>query len=648
MYSHILYNTNRSIFQIRKQNNSLDVKIVYRCTSNNKNDIVLFDKNMGCNHSFKKPNNLKEIYNAWDQFIDLSLNQGNSHIAFTINIDDLEKEHVNILKMHPIGVGSEKWDIYSNLYLSLILHTRCHLHCQLFTVCDFNKLVSWLFITTEENEQGVLHAHGIIAYRNLTDYNKNISNNILNRLRKYGDDCDVVLKDLNNFKNIKGWIRYLHKDKVLVFPPLFKSTITIGEILEKTFTKPYINNYHMRNNFRIESDGFNDEVIEFRNFVFDDEVDDLFPDLKGIMLNKNELNENIFIDLILNYLILKKYFLYNDNIYEKVDKMLISYKKVGSLKEVLFDKFENNIILFFTETFPCQFKGFDFYFLIKTFKNKMESSILKIKNLTTNKINLNFFYLEFNDGVYDIKNNKFVQRNNFNERDSTTIKYYNKSYSRVRHTQPENWIEGIKNAVGKDNAKDFTTICLFIASLFQEKNDDIKKNFLYIYGQSNTGKSTFLTKVLTRYYGLENIGNIVNSTNFKFQDILNKLIIIMDEFRYSSSSSSDFLKLLGGEPLLTTQKYNKDHVTIDKNKGFILSNNLFSEKNESVNKALLERLHIIEFLNVVCYDKSSINELLKDEEPSIIIFCNKLYFSYLNKKSKRQIKVKNRKYEVIE
>ena len=63
----------------------------------------------------------------------------------------------------------------------------------------------------------------------------------------------------------------------------------------------------MKNNFRIESSGFNDEVVEFVNFVFDDEVDDLFPNIKGIMLNKNELNENIFIDLILNYLILKKY-----------------------------------------------------------------------------------------------------------------------------------------------------------------------------------------------------------------------------------------------------------------------------------------------------------------------------------------------------
>ena len=608
---------------------------------------------MGCNHSFKKPNNLKGIYNAWDNFIDLSLNQGNSHIAFTINITDwcgfVSQEHINVLKLHPISVGKEKWIEYFNLYVSLITHTRCQIYCQLFEIREFNKLVSWQFITTEENKKGVLHAHGIIAYRNLMDYNKNISNNMLNMLREWGDDCDVVLKDLNKFKDIKGWVRYLHNDKILVFPPLFLSTILIKEILEKTFTQPYTKNYHLKNNFRIESDSFfYSEAVGFDDFVFDDEVDDLFPNIKGIMLNKNELNEDIFIDLILNYLTLKKYYLYNDNIYEKVDKMLISYKKVGTLKEILFDKFENNIVLFFTETFPCQFKGFDFYFLIKTFKNKMESSILKIKNITTSKIKLDFFFLEFNDGIYDIKNNKFIRKNNFNERDAATIKYYNKSYSRVRQTQPENWIEGIKNAVGKDNVKDFTTICLFIASLFQEKNDDIKKNFLYIYGQSNTGKSTFLTKVLTRYYGLENVGNVVNSTNFKFQDILNKLIIIMDEFRYSPSSSSDFLKLLGGEPLLTTQKYNKDHVTIDKNKGFILSNNLFSEKNESVNKALLERLHIIEFLNVVCYDKDSINELLKDEEPSIIIFCNKLYFSCLNKKSKREIKNKNKKYNIIE
>jgi len=121
----------------------------------------------------------------------------------------------------------------------------------------------------------------------------------------------------------------------------------------------------------------------------------------------------------------------------------------------------------------------------------------------------------------------------------------------------------------------------------------------------------------------------------------------MDEFRYSSSLSSDFLKLLGSEPLLTTQKYNKDNIIIDKLMGFILSNTLFFEKNENINKALLERLYIIEFLNTVCFNKENINELLKQEEPNIIIFCNKLDFSYFNKKPKNKIQNKNKVYKIL-
>jgi phage/plasmid-associated DNA primase len=170
-------------------------------------------------------------------------------------------------------------------------------------------------------------------------------------------------------------------------------------------------------------------------------------------------------------------------------------------------------------------------------------------------------------------------------------------------------------------------ICLFLSTLFQNKCEDNKKNFLYIHGKTNTGKSTYLTKVLTRYYGIDNVGNIVNSTNFKFQDLYEKLLVIMDEFRYSSGSSSDFLKLLGGEPLLTTQKYSKNHILINKVMGVILSNYLFHEKNDSVQKALMERLFVVEFLNSVNKDLVNINEVLQDEEPSIIIFCNKVYFS---------------------
>ena len=364
----------------------------------------------------------------------------------------------------------------------------------------------------------------------------------------------------------------------------------------------------------------------------------MYLNLEGIVLNKNELNENIIIDLILNYLKLNKLFIHNDYLYSKIEDTLISYKKIGGVKEILFDQFETNIISFFTEYFPCQFDGFDFYYLIKTYKNKMESSIDKIKNISTNKITLNFSFLEFTDGIYDLQNNNFIFKNNFiNSSNICTIKYYKQAYNWIRKNKPKTWINGITNAIGKENINDFVTICLFIASFFRPKDDTMKKKFMYIHGKTNTGKTTYLTKVLTRYFGPENVGNVINSSDFKFQDLQNKLLVIMDEFRYSSTFSSDFLKLLGGEPLLTNQKYSKNHITIQGLMGLILSNYLFFEKDTSTNQALLERLHIIEFLYNVDkelknMDTNNINQLLTNEEPNIIIFCNKLYFSYYNNK----------------
>lgn len=601
---------------------------------------------MGCNHSFKKPNNLKEIYNAWDVFIDWSLNKGNSHIAFTINIpNNLENlldliNYSNILKMHPIDINSKKYQDYNckknGLFMELSLFWG-----YFDEISKFNKLITWRYRSTEENKNGVLHLHGIIAYRNLTDFNKNIKNNILNKLKERFIDCDIVLKDLNKFQDIKNWIKYLHKDKILVFPPRL-------DILEKyihsgilnIFKKPYRDNYNLKNNFKLRNSEQENDYLHLQILDCFSKQPEKILNLNGIILNKNEINENTIIDLILNYLILNNYYVHNDNVYCKIENTLISYKRLDTIKEFIFNKFEDNIILYFTQNFPCQFTGFDFYHLIKTFKNKMEINILKIKNITSNKIDLNFSFLEFNDGVYDIIKNKFTPKDYFNTLNVATIKYYNKTYNRTRQDKPKNWINGIKNALGKDNVNDFITICLFIASLFKGKNDNIKKNFLYIHGKTNTGKSTYLTKVLTRYFGLENVGNIVNSSNFKFQDLQNKFIVIMDEFRYSHNFSSDFLKLLGGEPLLITQKYSKDHIILGNLMGLILSNYMFIDKNEDINKALLERLHVVEFLYDVNKNLPNINETLKDEEANIIIFCNKLYFSYFNEKQKRNIRIK--------
>ena len=37
-------------------------------------------------------------------------------------------------------------------------------------IWNFTKLSSWYFITTEENEEGYIHLHGILAIKNIMDY----------------------------------------------------------------------------------------------------------------------------------------------------------------------------------------------------------------------------------------------------------------------------------------------------------------------------------------------------------------------------------------------------------------------------------------------------------------------------------------------
>jgi hypothetical protein len=66
------------------------------------------------NYCFPKGNNnLREIFNKWDVFINDSINIGQSHFAITINLPDIipsncttsiRQEYTNVLKMHPFEV----------------------------------------------------------------------------------------------------------------------------------------------------------------------------------------------------------------------------------------------------------------------------------------------------------------------------------------------------------------------------------------------------------------------------------------------------------------------------------------------------------------------------------------------------------------
>jgi len=197
---------------------------------------------------------------------------------------------------------------------------------------------------------------------------------------------------------------------------------------------------------------------------------------------------------------------------------------------------------------------------------------------------------------------------------------------------------GIKIKEIKDNQLDnFIKICIFIANIFQDKTDN-KKKFLYIQGKTSTGKTTLLTKVLTRYFGDENIGTMTGDGNFKLQDIYGKELVIIDEFVYDEKLKGDLLKLLGGEKLLISKKYEREHKIIEVLCGIILSNSIMKDEDYRTNEALNARVEIVEFLKKIGIDENR-DKLLKEEEAEIIIFCNKLYFA-INPKKKYNLKSK--------
>lgn len=622
----------------------------------------------------------KTILNSWDVFINWSLDTGNSHFAVTINLPDYDPDDLKNLNKN----NHNDKEFYNNVLNEYLIY-----------FLDYPRISTWFFIISEENKRGVLHIHGILAIRNLTDYNLNIKNNILDKIKTHKylyqnpntfPVIDVVIKNLDGFLNIKKWVMYLHKTKMIFIPRLYIIE-TYFDIAYNFFWYPYLydndynsidndpnsENYGWCNSTDTINPGFEIYSVEKKTKIKNDNKLITTPtsNILGCRIVNNKISQETFIDLILYYIILNDLYIYKNNIYEKIENSLISYRLKGTIIEELYNKFEDNIIPFFLKNYECHFKNFNFYFLIKFFKIKIENTIEKIKELTKNKINPNFNLMEFKDGIYDISNNRFIKKNNINTNNNkfynlSTLKYYNQYYSWVRQNEPTYWINGLKNSLDipielnltkfikkkenffKFDAKinNFIVICLFISTLFQENKN--KKKFLFLHGKSNTGKTTYINKILSNFFLNENIGTIISDNNFTFQDLENKLLIIIDEFKYNPRFRGEFLKILGGEDLLISKKYSKTHINLNNSKGVILSNSLFFERDDNINEALYNRLYVVEFIKKIIKnnDLENIDQKLKKEEANIYIYCNKLYFFFL--KNLKFMEIPTESLDVIE
>jgi hypothetical protein len=538
-------------------------------------------------------------------------------------------------------------DIYASLENILLINFP--------TIC-------FLQIVTEITSKNKIRYHAIIAIRNFIDYNYILKKNLITIINrdlikdteyggKFNYEIDVKVDFLLYFKDIKSWIVYLYKD---MYKWKWESNIYIFnsfleyDIILFSYETENIEKSNLMFKLLNEFDALNmDTNLGINlNILFFKEISHILynnlKNIKGIRLIYNKIDQRTLINLLQYYLILNNYYIYKDNIYTKIKNSLISYKLIGSVTDVLYNKFNENVISYYISNLEYYFKSLDFGYLLDTFFIKSKNIIENIKDISTQRIEPNFSLIEFSDGIYSIKYDRFFSKNKFSNINikMCTIKYYDKTYNSTRRLKPINWINGLKNTLGIINNEldneNYLNICLYLIDIFH-KNIFNKKSALFIYGKNNTGKTSLIVNLLFNYFGVENICNGVSGSNFNYQYLVGKMVAIMYESQYNRDISGDLLKVMFRESIVISGKYSNNSINIKHLPLIIISNEIFKSGYSPINDILNGRILEIEFtksVNLVKEGKCSfLKNLLKEEESNIIVYCNKLYFG-LNK-SKR-------------
>lgn len=551
--------------------------------------------------------NQKTVNILLDEIISNSLNDGNLHFFITINFEkNIKKNEDLVLKL---------------VHLNELLTKNI-------------QLISWYQICWELNSNENYHLHLIIAVRSIIGYNNVITNNIQYFLRN-NYELDTQVKFCKDFINIKKSWCYILK-----------------EYKKNNNSKIYIIERY--------NEIFNSIKIVFKIIKFNTQWDWI---LGKIAIN-NKYDINIILSLWSYYFIINDLSIFNNKIYKKINKSMISYKEINNL-ESIYDDFKN-IYTFFLSIFEIHFKNFDIVNFIGSNLINKEDKIKRFIDYTTNKINLNYNVMEFTDGVYFILYNQFFRKDKFSQQHNISLekclqkkniqtsKYYNCSFSNLN--EPKKWLEGLEKVLGFKEIKttgdkilnlfqgneDAKWLLIYIAYIFHYSTNELnKKSTLYIWGASNTGKTTMVINPLINYFGKENIALFSNNKNFEYQNIQNKKLLILDEFDFSKTNIDNFKKILSGE-LILGEKKNKDPHIIEHLPIIISSNqNPDFGLNMIENKqAILNRIKSINFKNKIKDLEQELDikkELLK-EEAKIILYCNRVYFNYIKKEKNIKIK----------
>lgn len=452
--------------------------------------------------------------------------------------------------------------------------------------------------------------------------------NILNELKE-SLDLDIVIIKLTTFEQIKQKFVYILKDSYIDLNNNLNSHRFIYD--EYLYTK------------------CPDFFIKISSFI---KVSCLENPFKFGSINNNFISKNTKIslfNLIKCYLICNDIKYKNKVLFKKIPQSWNAYEYFDLLCWVR-DNF-NIIFEFLLNKFRLNLYGITLDELLIDLKLNVEELDVNLKNnKEISDVTVIFDIIEFKNGFYFFKFNKFFEKSYLLNKNLKIpnkyliVKYCDNKFD--RKNKPNLWLNLVLQAVN-NNIQTLEIICAYIANTII-KNRDVfeKKKVLYIWGESSTGKTTIIARPLWKYFGEENVGILSGSKNFALENLVNKELAILDEYKFNKRRRETDLKLFEGQVILEDVKYNVQEKIKDLN--LIVLSNYSINPSDSVDlntikhtdEALYNRTQLIKFIkneNIKNPLKLS-TEVIKQldlENMYILIYCNKIYHKlYVKNKGK--------------
>jgi hypothetical protein len=228
---------------------------------------------------------------------------------------------------------------------------------------------------------------------------------------------------------------------------------------------------------------------------------------------------------------------------------------------------------------------------------------------------LSFDYIEFNDAIYSLKEDKWYNKEefkDFNLKLRMSFSAFKKEIINKDMPAINNWL--------KQNSINISEFLFVMGALLHEREHIRDVPTPILYGSPGTGKS-FLVSLYNKLLGAENMGYLSASKLFAFQDLVNKRLGAFEDIEWEQKAV--MLKhMFEGAPLKVDQKY-KPIAELILARSIVTTNHLLRDFfNKEDADALEDRSKTYNFF--IKLNKISVEDI-KEDFPRFIHKANKKY-----------------------